>query len=162
MRVALLAALAVAGCSSSVSLDDLTIDYHWRDGSRPPPYHYEYDIKLDRDGKGRIAYRPDYSPQPEWVEEFTASAEAMARVRTCAGDAGVFTRSWNEQKNPPVGGAYSWMDAKAGGRSVRTPAFPESGSLGDVNRAVEESVPAAVWASLKERREKYMAEHPRK
>ncbi len=162
MRLALIGALALAGCSSNVPLDDLSIEYHWRDGTKPPPYHYEYDITLDRDGKGAIKYRPDYSAPPEWVEEYAASAEAMARVRKAVADAGVFTRSWSEQKSPPVGGSYAWMDAKAGGQSVKTPAFPESGNLGDANRAVEETVPAAVWASLKERREKYIAEHPRK
>jgi hypothetical protein len=162
MRSALLIALTLAGCAGNVPLDDLSIAYHWRDGTKPPPYHYEYDITLDRDGKGVIKYRPDYSAPPEWVEEYAATAEAMARVRQAVADAGVFTRQWRERDERSVGGSYAWMEAKAAGRGVKTPAFPESGNLGDVYRAVEETVPASVWSSLKERREKYMAEHPRK
>lgn len=152
MKYAPLLALLVA-CSSSKP-DGLAVEYHWREGSMPPPYHYEYDITISADGKGRIAFRPDYGAQPEWVEEFAVAD--MAKLRKIVDDAGVFTKTWTELKDPPVGGAYAWLKATSDGKTVEVPSHPtEPGRLAEVYAAIHDSVPRAIWDSLAARREQY-------
>ncbi|HMP41352.1 MAG TPA: hypothetical protein PKA05_13295, partial [Roseiflexaceae bacterium] len=54
---------------------DFALVYQWREGSLPPPYHYEYDIELQPSGLGEIRMRPDYPADgvPLWIESFSLS-----------------------------------------------------------------------------------------
>ncbi|HUT36408.1 MAG TPA: hypothetical protein VNE39_23175 [Planctomycetota bacterium] len=49
---------------------DFGFRYDWREGSLPPPYHYEYTISVSPEGEGTIVFRPDYPEHdvPAWEE----------------------------------------------------------------------------------------------
>jgi hypothetical protein len=152
----LLAALAACSNGKQPAADDLAVEYHWREGSMPPPHHYEYDISIAPDGKGRIAFRPDYGDKPEWVEEFAVAKADRDRLRGILNDAGVFTRAWEELKDPPVGGAYSWLVATSGGKTAKLPSHPaDPGRLPEVYDAIRGLVPKATWDSLRAKRDQY-------
>ena len=58
---------------------DLTLQYDWGAGSMPPPYHYEYTIRIGPGLQGEIVFYPDYPGQgtPVWTEPFDADQEAL-------------------------------------------------------------------------------------
>ena len=143
---------------------DFGIEYQWREGTLPPPYHYEYSIQIAPDGTGQIVMVPDYpSPGvPIWTEPFTVGAGALDDLYALMLEKGVFSRAWPEEDDPPVGGSYDWADVRAGGQSVRLPAFVAAGQARDVNEifaAIRALVPAEVWDGLNARRQQYIEEN---
>src|SRR5690554_3169233 len=51
---------------------DFQIEYEWHEGSLPPPYHYEYTIRIGPGAQGEIVFLPDYPSDdtPVWTEPF--------------------------------------------------------------------------------------------
>jgi hypothetical protein len=60
----------------------LEIRYRWQEGSCPPPYHYDYTIRVGPGLHGEIKYRPDYgfNDPPVWNESFNPSARQLASL----------------------------------------------------------------------------------
>ena len=59
--------------------EDFTLQYDWCAGSMPPPYHYEYTIRIGPDLQGEIVFHPDYPGlgAPEWIESFDVAEESL-------------------------------------------------------------------------------------
>ncbi|MDO9065824.1 MAG: hypothetical protein Q7U96_01910, partial [Chloroflexota bacterium] len=96
---------------------DLALRYEWREGSVPPPYHYEYCIRVGPGAQAEILFYPDY-PQhnpPVWREELAVSPEALAAVYELMGRQGVFRRTWRQPERHSIGGSQSWLEVTAGG-----------------------------------------------
>lgn len=140
--------------------DDFGVEYSWYEGSVAPPYHYEFDIDLARDGTGTIRYRPDYGSDPEWAETFAVTEEDLEYVYSVMFDAGVFSRSWLEDPEPPVGGSVAGMTVTAAGETHEIPldlaAASDREAMVVVYGAIEELVPLDVWRDMEERRGDFM------
>ena len=63
--------------------DDFGVEYEWREGSLPPPYHYEYTVIIKPSSQSEIVLTPDYPSitVPKWTEFFKVEEQGM----TCTG-----------------------------------------------------------------------------
>ena len=163
MRIAMVLSVTLAACSSVPA--DFAVDYHWRAGSMPPPSHTEFDITIAADGRGEITYRPDYPSRetPVWKIEFKVGTEAREKLYKQMKDEGIFSKVWKEQNDPPIGGSTRWLNAVAGGKKVKVPAFPtEKGNLKALYEVIQGLVSENIWSLLKARRKKYVEKHDEK
>lgn len=143
---------------------DFSLVYEWREGSLPPPYHYETTITVAADGAGSVTLVPDYPGPgvPVWTETFSLDAAALNALYAQLAAEGAFSTRWRALEDPPVGGSFSWLTLTAGGRQIEIPPFPieaQAGAAGRIQAAVTALVPTEVWDSLHARREQYVAEH---
>jgi hypothetical protein len=143
---------------------DFRVQYEWREGSLPPPYHFELTIIIEPDGAGTIRMVPDYPHQdvPAWIEPFAVAPEAHDSLYSFMLDRRVFTRDWRAEDSPPVGGGYSWAVITADDRQVTIPAFPvreQAHDAADVLGAVRRLVPQELMDELEARRQEYVREH---
>ena len=159
--IVLLAACGDDGPDPAVLPEDFSVEYSWFEGSVAPPFHYEYDIEVRRDGSGTIRYRPDYGSTPEWVEAFSVSEGELEALYTLMIDQEIFDRTWREDPEPPVGGPVARMDVTAAGEVTEVPTDPASGGslLEPVYAAIEDLVPQAIWDDLEARRSRFMEEY---
>jgi hypothetical protein len=167
-----LAGIAVLACSlfnrGIPTVDerpaDFSLVYEWREGSLPPPYHYETTISVAPDGAGTITLVPDY-PGPDvpvWTEAFSLDTAALDSLYVRLAAEGAFSTRWRAQDDPPVGGSYHWLTLTTGGQQIEIPPFPidsQADAADRIEAAVTSLVPADVWDSLHARREQYVAEH---
>ena len=164
--------LVLLGCSlfnpSTGLPDTLPVDfnlhYDWQEGSLAPPFHYEYSITLESDGRGELVMIPDYPGEdvPVWVEGFQVDADAMNELYQLMLERGVFTTDWRAQGDPPVGGSFQWLTVSAGGQTVEIPAFPiesQAEAAEAVSAAINRMVPQATWDKLDAQRDEYVATH---
>jgi len=148
---------------AAVMPDDFggTVDY--RNGSVPPPYHYEWRVTI-AETTAEVEWRPGYDEVEPWRETVEITADQRARCYDLLRDAGVFGRGPDADEGM-TGGATGSFELVAGGRTH------DSGTLGtsragqdvlkNVVAAVEELVPAEVWSGLRDQQEQWAAEHPR-
>lgn len=145
---------------------DFSVEYGWAEGSLPPPYHYEYGINIQPDGKSQITFVPDYpsASAPKWVESFTVSGAKLDGLYRLMAEEGLFTREWKQTDSPPTGAPSHSLTVTAGGKTfgVRDYLIPEQEPAASAMfEAVEALVPGDIRASLKARRQQYVQEHRR-
>ncbi|MDP3047318.1 MAG: hypothetical protein Q8O07_07565 [Chloroflexota bacterium] len=144
---------------------DFTLRYEWREGSVPPPYHYEYAIRVGPGVEGEVLFYPDY-PQhdpPAWREDFAVSPEALAAVYALMDKQGVFRRTWRQPERHGIGGSHSWLEVTAGGRTVTAPpalAPDQAKAIGPVYEAIRAMVGEDLWRSLMARYEAFQQQSP--
>lgn len=143
--------------------DDLLVRYEWREGSLPPPYHYEYSIRLQSDGAGEVTMVPDYAGDdvPVWSEPFSVSREQVNQLYATMVGRGLFSERWRELDDPPVGGSSALMSVVASGRIVTIPAFlppDQEERAAAIYAALRALVPATIFDGLEARRADYVAE----
>ncbi len=136
--------------------DDFAFRYSWREGSVPPPYHYEYEIAVSAAGDGTIVFWPDYPEHgvEPWAERFAVPAERLDELHAAMVACGVLERHWEEMADPPVGGKLEWMEATAEGQRHVVPStleHPEA--IEPVYERIRALVPEATWAELMARYE---------
>jgi hypothetical protein len=144
---------------------DFALRYEWREGSVPPPYHYEYAIRVGPGAEAEILFYPDY-PQhnpPVWREAFAVSPQALAGVYELVGRQGLFRRRWRQPERHTVGGSHSWLEVTAGGRTVTVPAALAPGqaqAIAPVYQAIRALVGDDLWRSLMARYEAFQQKSP--
>ncbi len=144
---------------------DFSLVYEWSEGSLPPPYHYEYSIRIGEDGAGEVRMLPDYeySNPPEWVEAFHVTPEQLDEFYQSAWSAGLFATRWETEEDPPVGGSSESLLVTAAGKKYQIPWYvpPEQqAAVETIIHAVNDLVPADLWQTLEARRQAYMQSHP--
>jgi hypothetical protein len=162
----LLALFWMVGCQAALPEqrpDDFRVRYEWWAGSMPPPYHYEYKIEIDPDGRGLIRFWPDYAGQgiPEWHEPFQVSEQELDELYHQMVELGLFRTNWRSvsQRDWPVGGESDALTARAGGREVKIPSYvisSQQDASNQIVRAVRETVPQEIWERLEAQRQEYM------
>lgn len=141
---------------------DFSLRYDWREGSLPPPYHYEYSITIAADGSGMMTMVPDYPGPgvPVWEELFIVTPDEMDRLHDLMIEQGLLRERWRAQDNPPVGGSYASLKVTRAGRTIEIPAFPPDGQrerAAAIFAAVEAVVPQSIRDDLERRRAEYEA-----
>lgn len=147
----------------SVVPKDFSLKYEWRAGSMPPPAHYEYTIRITRDG-GEITFYPDYpSHQPPiWKEQFVVPADTLNSFYSLLVDKQILTRQWQSLDDPAVGGSLESLDVTANGGNVSVPCQlnrHDAALLRRVYAALRTLVPPSLWDDLLTRREKFRADY---
>ena len=172
---ALLSIATLLGCSTSQSGTsapaarpaDFTVDYEWREGSLPPPYHYEYRMTISPAGKGHIVLTPDYpaAGAPKWTEDFQVAAKQLDQLYQALVQQGLFTRTWQALDPSPVGGSSQTLIVTAGGKRFTVQDYvvaDQAAAAKAMYDAVNALAPKDAWDRLDAKREQYMQEHPRK
>jgi hypothetical protein len=160
----LLLALLVACTPAAAAMPaDFALAYVWREGSLPPPYHYSYQITLNADGTGAIAFTPDYAGPavPTWEELFQLSAADLETFYQGLVDAGLLRERWRADSDPPVGGSSAIVQATANRRAITIPGFVverQQAQAAAIHALIEAQVPAPIWTKLRAQHEAYMAE----
>jgi len=69
---------------------DFAFRYAWREGSLPPPHHYEFTIVVDAGGRGTIVFYPDYLEEgvAPWEEAFLVPPAEMDELYRLMAEAG--------------------------------------------------------------------------
>jgi len=135
---------------------DFQVEYHWREGTVPPPHHYEYRIKLDASGHGEILFHPDYPSErpPEWREAFAVSLQELDRLFRQIVDQEIIGRQWEPipDVEAPVGGELESLEVVVNAQRHHIPS-----SILDASRVeamygyIRSLVPEKTWQSLMER-----------
>ena len=123
----------------------------------PPPYHYEYTIRIGPGLQGEVVFHPDYPGQdtPVWTEPFEVGEEALDALYALVAER-VLGREFAKVEDGTVGGSLEWMSGTAGGEEFRVPTqIEEPEAIEPVYVAIKELVPRDLWDSLLARREQY-------
>ena len=139
---------------------DFSAEYKWREGSVPPPYHYEYIINIGPGTRGEMLFFPDYPSDetPVWREDFGVSNDKLSALFALINEKEVLSANWREMENPPVGGELEWLKVTANGTQVLVPSLlieEQSTAISAVFQAIRSLVPESIWTDLMARREQY-------
>lgn len=164
LAVGLLLLAACADAAAGPPPADFGLRYDWREGTLPPPYHYEYSISLGADGSGLMTMVPDYPGPgvPVWEEPFSLPAAEVDKLHDLMLARGLLRERWAERQDPPVGGSYASLTVTRAGATIAIPAFPAAGQAEQaaaIMAAVEAIVPQPIRADLERRRAEYEAAH---
>jgi hypothetical protein len=137
------------------------IVYHWTEGSVPPPYHYEFSIKIQEDRTGIVSYRPDYDLKdvPVWNRYFTIPQELYSRLYDLLVSSEFSSYVWKQGLEIYVGGSQEWCDGIIENHVFH---IPTGLTREDVDKArplyllFMQLGPEEMWDDLEQRRKEYM------
>lgn len=162
-------ACAVTGTQAAPSQrpPDFRVVYDWTEGSLPPPYHYEYTVTVEPDGRGQIVFVPDYGGEgvPKWTETFTVPAGRLDDVYRLMMANGLLKTRWRQLEMPPVGGSSESVRVTVSGRQVTVADYlvKDQQAAGErMFTAARALVPDTVMTGLKARRDDYVKKHERR
>jgi guanosine-3',5'-bis(diphosphate) 3'-pyrophosphohydrolase len=143
---------------------DFHLEYAWREGTVPPPYHYEYRILLDASGNAEVLFRPDYPSEqpPEWSESFTVSLEELQGLYWRIVEGGILGRRWEPipDEEALIGGELESMEIVENGRHHQIPSsIVDASRVESVYQHIRSLMPETIWQSLMNRREAYIRDH---
>ena len=144
--------------------NDFSLRYEWREGSIPPPYHYEYTISIAPDGRGQVVMVPDYPSDqvPIWTETFRLQPMELDAAYVLLTKQGLFRQVWRapDPDRLPVGGNSQTLVIAAQGKSIELPDYvvPEQAPAAEaIYATVKALVPKSIWTKLNARHEEYVA-----
>lgn len=146
---------------------DFSVSYEWRAGSMPPPYHYEYTVRIGPGAMGEIVYLPDYgsSKPPVWTEAITVTNKQLDDLYKLVVDHKLLQEKWGNVEDAPVGGSVQWAEITSGGKTYKIPTelkgFQRSGA-DKLYEAVKALVPQETWNKMEALREQYQQEYQNK
>ncbi|MDD5168122.1 MAG: hypothetical protein PHN75_04830 [Syntrophales bacterium] len=145
--------------------DDFGVEYEWREGSLPPPYHYEFTVIIKPSSQSEIVLTPDYpaTTVPRWTEFFKVEEQGLNDLYRVMVENGLFTRKWRQMDAAPVGGSNQTLAVTAQGKRIKVEDYLVSDqqvSAKAMYAAVQALVPKEIWERLQARRQQYMQEHP--
>lgn len=143
---------------------DFCVIYHWQEGSVPPPYHYEYEIRVGPGPLGQVVFYPDYPGQgtPKWQEDFALSAADLDRLYGLMDRQHIFQQQWQSPLRQTVGGSLEFMDISVSSNHSRVPSQlveKDAALVREIYDALRSLVPQALWEDLHARRQVYENEH---
>jgi hypothetical protein len=145
--------------------DDFGVEYEWREGSLPPPYHYEYTVIVKPSSRIEIVLTPGYpsTSVPKWTEFFKVEEQGLNDLYRVMVENGLFTRQWRQLDAAPVGGSNQTLVVTAQGKRIKVEDYlvsEQQVSAKVMYAAVQALVPKEIWERLQARRQQYMQEHP--
>ena len=149
--------------SISILPADFQLEYFWRGGTVPPPYHYEYRVRLDASGKGEVLFHPDYPSEqpPEWREPFAVPPLELQRLYQQMMERKVLGQQWEliPDGEAPIGGELESLEIVVNAQRYTVPsAIVDASRVDVIYRLIRSLVHETTWQSLMERREAYIRE----
>jgi hypothetical protein len=147
----------------SILPSDFHLEYAWRKGTVPPPYHYEYRIMLDASGNGEVLFHPDYPSErpPAWSQSFGVSLRELQGLYQLIVEEGLLGRQWKPtpDREALIGGELESMEIVENAQHYKIPsAIVDASRVEPVYRLIRSLVPETIWQSLMDRREAYIRE----
>ena len=141
-------------------LSNIQIEYLWVAGSMPPPYHYEYAIRIGPGSTGTIEFCPDYPSDdtPTWLESFSVDETNLNLLQNMLQQPGILQEEWQKTDNFTVGGSMQWAKIKLGDGQFSIPAKLHSAderSVFGLYDFIRSLVPDKIMARLNSRRQEY-------
>lgn len=146
-----------------------SIEYLYDIGSLPPIYHYEYIIKINRDGKGIFTYQMGYSQIDSNIlkYEFELTESRIYQLNNEINISGVLSEDIQSVPNSeiPIGGDSEILkiflhrinpNADAGLDTKEIPSYPEKKfrkKLNKLYQSIKDCVPQYFWDDSKQQRE---------
>ena len=134
-----------------------SVVYESRNGTVPPPHHFEIAIRLEPGKPGVYEFRPGYPGMEAgirvWKETFPVSDAARAALYERLVKLGV-ERVWKADPNPPVGGGSRNLTVVTAKGKFVVPAFPVGADRARAEKlfaAVEALVPRKLEAEFRQR-----------
>ncbi|MGC4045746.1 MAG: hypothetical protein QM758_18305 [Armatimonas sp.] len=126
----------------------MTLFYTYRNGTVPPPNHYEFAIRLEKGKPAVYEFRPGYPGMGNgvelWKETFSFSEAQRAALYKKLVALGL-TKTWQELPKPPVGGGLSVLGVTESGKTYRVPSFvTDEAAARKLFQVVEGIVPPAL------------------
>jgi len=142
---------------------DFLLEYCWREGTVPPPYHYEYRVRLDASGDGEVLFYPDYPSEqpPEWRESFPVPPLELRRLYQQIVEGKVLSQTWEliPDMEAPIGGELESLEIVVNAQRYTVPsAIVDASRVEAIYRLIRSLVPETTWRTLMERREAYIRE----
>jgi hypothetical protein len=166
-----LLAVSCIGCAifhsstneQNVRPDDFGVEYEWREGSLPPPYHYEYTVIIKPSSRSEIVLTPDYpsTTVPKWTEFFKVEEQGLNDLYRVMVENGLFTRKWRQLDAVLVGGSNQTLIVAAQGKRIKVEDYlvsEQQVSAKVMYTAVQALVPKEIWERLQAKRQQYMQE----
>jgi hypothetical protein len=137
------------------------IIYHWAEGSVPPPYHYEYSIKIQEDRTGIVSYRPDYDLKdvPVWNRYFIIPQELFFHLYDLMVSEEFYKHEWKQAIDINAGGSLEWCDGTIENHVFHIPtglAREDVDKAGPLYILLRQLGPDEMWDDLKQMRNEYM------
>jgi hypothetical protein len=135
---------------------DLVVVYRWCNGSLPPPFHYEYVIRLGPGDQGSIDFIPDYPMHdpPVWTEAFDLAGSFLGGLYGLMDRKGILVKRWKEGGHSRLGGELEWMEVTVGERRILVPSgIEEHEPVKDVYEMIRGAVPQDIWDEMRKRQE---------
>jgi len=132
---------------------DFSFQFRWHMGSVPPPYYYEYTIRVNPDGTGSIDLLPDYPqnhPQKRTAPlrlEQSMLEYLFQEMKT----AGLFDKACVEVDSNWIGGSQAALDVNAWGKDYHVPfsiSSADTQRLEPVFLAIQELIPSQLLNGL--------------
>ena len=141
--------------------DDFAVEYEWRAGSMPPPYHYRYAVFINPSGQGEIVLTPDYpsATVPKWTELFKVEEEGLNDLYRMMVENGLYSGKWRQMDMAPVGGSNQTLVVTSQGKQIRVADYlvsEQQAAAKAMYEAVRAMVPKDIWERLQARRQQYM------
>lgn len=133
--------------------------YEWNEGSAPPPYYYEYTLRIESEGRAQILFRPDYPAHdpPLWVETFLIPPEHCRRLEALVYKT-VAEGPQSVTEKGRVGGSTSHIEIVLEDKTAFASGYfaeEAAGNLGTLCEAVRDEAPPIIWERLFAQREAY-------
>jgi hypothetical protein len=154
---------ATAGPAETMPADfAATVDYG--NGSVPPPYHYEWRLRVTESG-AELGWRPGYEKDaPVWTETVPADQAGRERFYDRLRSAGGLDPAPSADEPGSSGGSSGSVEATAGGETYETGQLSTSGAgqdvLDEVKAAADELVPAEVWDRMRDKQDTWAEQFP--
>lgn len=136
-----------------------SLEYHWQEGSVPPPGHYEYDVLLTSAGKGEVTFISGYpsSNPPVWRENFTFDIETWPLLMAQMQDNKLLRSNWPEAPfDEPIGGSLSSLIVTLGEQIFEIPTqAARRDDVNDLYAEIRETIPPELWQGLMARYNRY-------
>jgi hypothetical protein len=133
--------------------DDFSFTYRWKLGSVPPPYYYEYTIRVKEDGTGDIELLPDYPehhPQKR-TAPMRLNKTTLKFLFEEMQSAGLFEKACAEVESNWIGGSQASLDVRAWGKDFHVPfsiSSADTRRLEPVFLAIQELIPPHLLNGL--------------
>jgi hypothetical protein len=155
LPIVVAALISVAGSAGkkqpNARPQDLSINYHWDNGSLPPPYHYGYTITVNAQGQGKFSMQASYEQKSAWQETFQVPALDLDRLYQTLSKKELFTQNWSKQLLAPGSNAQTLLvTADRHQYQVQDPLPPgQQATANQMYGAVKDLVPTKIWQKFK-------------
>jgi hypothetical protein len=135
----------------------MKLTYTYRNGTVPPPHHFEMTIRIETGKPGVYEFRPGYPGMGAgiqvWRETFPISEAEKAALLKRLLSLGL-DRNWKALDRPPVGGGMASLEVTEGRKTWKVPSFPKAPDDKVAQMlfvTVENAVPIGIRKKLKTR-----------
>ncbi len=172
--------VVLTSCSKSqdTGLENWTsIQYHYSAGPLPPPYHYSYQISVNKDGASVVNYHLGYDNNyPSLDYNFTVSAEDLKLLeeKICQSKLATGKVESVPENTHPIGGSLNRVrltitnpnpDLDQPPQVIESPYFPKEEFKNDLQELydfINKLVPGDVWLEINGKKTEYETNYKNK